>query len=84
MKNAPIFHNGKSAARFLGVGNTTFWKLVESDPLFPDAVEMNGVRRWLESDLDDYIEAKKVANADFAGVRRRRGGRPLKSQENRA
>ena len=50
----------KEAAEYLGIGKTSFYKLVRSDLTFPDPVEISpGIERYLESSLDAWRDRKQ-------------------------
>lgn len=43
----------------LNFGRTTVWRRLKDDPTFPRPVVLGGnSQRWLESEIDAYLEAK--------------------------
>ena len=46
----------------LGVGKTKFYEIVNSDSTFPKEIELGPrARAYLISDIDDWLESKKVS-----------------------
>jgi len=46
------------AKEFLRVGNSTFWKLMKSDPDAPRPRRLGGVLLWDRSELQAWVERK--------------------------
>jgi predicted DNA-binding transcriptional regulator AlpA len=56
-KVLPKFLNQKQAAQFLNLSENSFKRWVK--PLVP-AVEINGLFRWDQTDLQQFMESKKI------------------------
>ena len=52
------FMRTNDAKEFLHVGNSTFWKLMKSDPDAPRPRRLGGVLLWDRSELQAWVERK--------------------------
>lgn len=70
LRDALAALRAKQAARYLGMGESTFWRKAKTDPAsFPQPIKLGpGTTVWLVADLDDYLQRC----ADVA--RKHRGG----------
>jgi len=52
----------KQAAHHLGMGESTVWRKVKTDPDFPKPIKLSErVTAWRLADLDAYIERRATA-----------------------
>ena len=52
----PLLLDAADAARFLGVGRTTFYQL-DMTGLVPGAIRLSKIRRWSRPELRRWVEA---------------------------
>lgn len=52
------YFNARESANYLGVSCATFWKLRQRHKI--KSFEIDGIRRWKRSDLDEFIEREAV------------------------
>ena len=47
--------NRNETAALLGISLTSLWRLERTDPTFPRAVKIGGLRRWLPDELRAWL-----------------------------
>ena len=52
------FMRTTEAKSFLGLSNTTFWKLMKSDPDAPRPHRLGGVLLWNRLELQQWVKSK--------------------------
>ena len=67
----------KDAAKYLGLGISTFWRLVKAGEIRPGIKLLPGSTVWPVSSLEDFVAAKA---AEIPDPNKPRRGRPPKTR----